>query len=157
MMGIDTCMVTYFAPDVDMIAGSELPPFYTAWFHSHPVHNWRLLGKNVQATTEIKWRQNDTAFNSDGSYIYSHHVYSDDGWHISGLCKCWPRPIKIFRLENTPSWKLYTVIVFIRMAYNWISIICLRLSLRHIGLLQWLAMSLAKIIIYSWTVQKAAC
>ena len=86
------------------------------------------IRKNVQATRESNWSQNDTTFNSDGSYIYGDHIYSDDRWHIFGLCKCQPRPIRIFRLENTPSWKLYIL--------EWSHIfgfgmICPRLSLRH--------------------------
>jgi len=63
--------------------------------------------------------------------IYSHHVYSDNGWHIFGLCKCRPRRIRIFRLENTPLWKLYIVIVFIPMAYIGFGVICPRLRSRH--------------------------
>ena len=86
------------------------------------------IRKNVQATRESNWSQNDTTFNSDGSYIYSDHIYSDDGCHIFGLCKCRPRPIRIFCLENMPSWKLYIL--------QWSHIfgfgmICPRLSLRH--------------------------
>ena len=157
MMGIDTCMVTYFAPDVDMIAGSELPPFYTAWFHSHPVHNWRLLGKNVQATTEIKWRQNDTAFNSDGSYIYSHHVYLDDRmayiWIMQMPAKAHPNlSLREYAImKDVYSDHIYSDGIYLDSAWS------VRGWDRGIGLLQWLATLPPKIIIYSWTVQKEAC
>lgn len=89
MMGVGTGDAP--APGVDMIAGSQLPPFYTAWGHRHPLVHL----EKFEATTEINWRQNDTTFNSGGSYIYNDQVCSDDRWHISGLCKCRPSPIRI--------------------------------------------------------------